>query len=117
MANENLRLVRQILEAQLKEAPSNRALGHSIHVQQVADPLDMTQQAAERDVAVQMLDRGSKQVRRVRSAIDRIDDGSYGLCLECEEEIAPKRLKAIPWAELCIHCQERADNEPWAEAA
>jgi len=128
MANADLRLVRQALEAQLKEAPSNKTLGHSIHIQQAADPIDMTQQAAERDFAVQILDRGSKLVRRLRSAIDRIDDGSYGLCLECEEEIAPKRLKAIPWAELCIHCQEKADNssgqtghmppsENWAEAA
>jgi DnaK suppressor protein len=77
--------------------------------QQLADPVDMTQDAAERDIAVQILDRESTLVRRLRSAIGRIDDGSYGICLECEEEIAPKRLKAIPWAELCIGCQERAD--------
>jgi DnaK suppressor protein len=68
----------------------------------------MTQEAVERDVAVQILDRESTLVRRLRSAIDRIRDGSYGACLQCEEEIADKRLKAIPWAELCIDCQERA---------
>jgi DnaK suppressor protein len=59
---------------------------------------------------VQLLDRKSVLVRRLCSAIDRIKDGSYGLCLQCEEEIAPKRLKAIPWAELSISSQERADN-------
>jgi hypothetical protein len=66
----------------------------------------MTQLAAEQDVAMQRLDRELTLVRRVRSAIDRVKDGTYGICLQCEEEIAPKRLRAIPWAELCIHCQE-----------
>ena len=104
------RLVRQILESQLRDAASSCASRESIRIDQVADPVDMTQQAAEREMAVETLDRGSVLVRRVRSAIGRLDDGSYGICLECEEEIAPKRLKALPWAELCIGCQEKADN-------
>ncbi|HXJ88275.1 MAG TPA: TraR/DksA C4-type zinc finger protein [Candidatus Binatia bacterium] len=40
--------------------------------------------------------------------------------MHCEDEIAPKRLKAIPWAELCIGCQEKADDlasASWEEAA
>ena len=61
-------------------------------------------------MAVHNLDRDSALVRRLRSAIKRLNDGTYGVCLECEEEIAPKRLKAIPWAELCIQCQETADR-------
>ena len=59
---------------------------------------------------VQILDRESVLARRIRSAIDRIEGGAYGICLECEEEISPRRLNALPWAELCIHCQERADE-------
>ena len=106
----DLKPVREILESQLKKAASTRVLDDSIRIQQHADPVDMTQEAAERDVAVQILDRESALARRLRSAIDRIDDGSYGICLQCEEEIAPKRLKAIPWAELCIQCQEKADG-------
>jgi DnaK suppressor protein len=107
----DLKLVRETLESRLKEAASTRALGgDSIRIQQLADPVDVTQEMTERDVAVQILDRESAVRRRLRAAIDRILDGSYGICLECEEEISPKRLKAIPWAELCIHCQERADD-------
>ena len=108
--NADLKLVRQILESRLEEATCSRGLGDSIVIQQFADPIDMTQEAAERDVAVQILDRESLLARRLRSAIDRIKGGAYGICLQCEEEIAPKRLKAIPWAELCIHCQERSDD-------
>ena len=109
MITQDLKLVRHLLDSQLKKAGSSRTAGDSIRIQQVADPVDMTQEAVARDIAVQILDCESTLLRRLRSAIDRIDDGSYGICLECEEEIAPKRLKAIPWAELCISCQERAD--------
>ena len=109
MITEDLKLIRQQLDSQLKKAGSSLSAGDSIRIQRVADPIDMTQEALARDMAVQILDRESTLVRRLRSAIERIDDGSYGLCLECEERISPKRLKAIPWAELCISCQESAD--------
>jgi DnaK suppressor protein len=108
--NADIKMAQQILESQLREAAPSRGLSDSIRIQQFADPVDMTQEAVERDLAVQILDRESALVRRLRSAIDRVRDGSYGICLECEEEISPKRLKAIPWADLCIDCQERADD-------
>lgn len=106
----NRETVRRVLESRLKGAPQTLGLRESIHIHQVADPLDVTQQAADREVAVQNLNRESSLARQLRSAIQRLDDGSYGVCLHCEEEIAPKRLNAIPWAELCIHCQEKADR-------
>ncbi len=46
------------------------------------------------------------QLRLVKEALDRMDAGGYGVCLACEEPIAEKRLKAIPWARYCLHCQE-----------
>ena len=102
--------VRRMLESRLKGALPTRGLRESIHIHHVADPLDITQQAADREVAVQNLDRESALARQLRSAIQRVDDKSYGVCLQCEEEIAPNRLKAIPWAEFCIRCQEQADR-------
>ena len=106
----NLETTRQILEARLQAAAPSRGLRDAIRIHQVADPLDMTQQAAEREIAVHNLDRDSTLVQRLRAAIERLNDGTYGVCLQCEEQIAPKRLKAIPWAELCIICQEAADR-------
>ena len=106
----NLGTVRRMLESRLKGALPTRGLRESIHIYHAADPLDITQQAADREVAVQNLDRESTLARQLRSAIQRVDDGSYGVCLQCEEEIAPNRLKAIPWAEFCISCQEQADR-------
>jgi len=109
--NTNLTSVRQILESKLRETALTGGLRESIRINQVADSVDMTREAVEREMAVHSLDRDSALVRRLRSAIERLNDGSYGVCQECEEEIAPKRLKAIPWAERCIHCQEAADSQ------
>ena len=68
------------------------------------------QHAAERELAIRNLDRESNLLRNVRSALRRIEDGSFGICLHCEEEISPKRLNAVPWAPFCIQCQEQADR-------
>jgi DnaK suppressor protein len=46
----------------------------------------------------------------VRTALQRIADGTYGTCFRCEREIAPKRLKALPWAAYCLACQTSADS-------
>ena len=70
----------------------------------------MNSQAAEREITGQYLGHSSTLARRIRSAIERLNNGSYGVCLRCEENIASKRLRALPWAELCIQCQEDADR-------
>jgi len=69
----------------------------------------------EEDLALQsheewiFLNRNSIDVmllREIREALERIDDGEYGHCGECDEPISKKRLEAIPWARHCIECQE-----------
>jgi DnaK suppressor protein len=106
----NLELVKEVLKSKMKESRATTRSRDSIRIQQAADPVDMTQEAAERETAMENLDRETALARRVRAAMERIDRGSYGVCLECQEPISPKRLKAIPWAELCIICQEWADR-------
>ena len=49
-------------------------------------------------------------LKMVSEALDRIEDGSYGQCAACEEEINSKRLEAVPWARYCLHCQERLEQ-------
>jgi len=50
------------------------------------------------------------QLRLVNEALDRLESGDYGICLECEEPIAPKRLQAVSWARYCVKCQERINR-------
>ena len=51
------------------------------------------------------------QLRLVDEALDRLDSGDYGICLACEEAIAPKRLRALSWARYCVKCQESMNEE------
>ena len=51
------------------------------------------------------------ELRLVEEALDRIASGDFGICLECDEPIAPKRLQAMSWARYCVRCQERLGAE------
>ncbi len=46
----------------------------------------------------------------VNEALERLKNGSYGLCVACHEEVQTKRLEAVPWARHCIECQEKQDQ-------
>jgi RNA polymerase-binding transcription factor DksA len=48
--------------------------------------------------------------RQVSDALERIDNGNYGLCLNCGQPIPPKRLAALPWVAFCIACQEETET-------
>jgi DnaK suppressor protein len=83
----------------------------AVAIETSADALDQIQHMVERELALQTLGRESTFLRETRAALQRIDSGAFGLCGDCEEEINPKRLAAVPWAARCIECQERADRE------
>ena len=53
---------------------------------------------------------GHDQLSLIRSALDRIGEGSYGECLQCGNTIGTKRLEALPWTPYCIDCQEKIEN-------
>lgn len=110
MTKTELNKYRNILEtkqAELEHVIRNR---EAITIEKSPDALDEVQHAAERELAIRNLDRESALLRNVRGALRRIDDGSYGVCLHCEEDISPKRLNAVPWTPFCIQCQEAADR-------
>ena len=50
-------------------------------------------------------------LNEIEDAIKRIEDGTYGVCEECEKLISVKRLKAVPYARLCIKCQEGLEKK------
>lgn len=110
MTKTELNKYREILEtkqAELAQVLRNR---DGITIEKSPDALDEVQNAAERELAIRNLDRESNLLRNVRAALHRIDEGTYGICLHCEEDISPKRLNAVPWAAYCIACQESADR-------
>jgi DnaK suppressor protein len=82
-----------------------------IAIEKSADQMDEIQYASERDLAIRNVDRDSALLRQVKASLGRIHDGSFGICMECDEAISPKRLAAVPWAPRCIQCQNAADRE------
>ena len=80
-----------------------------IVIEKTADELDQMSHANDREFAVRSLEAESKKLRETRAALRRLHEGSYGICAECEEEISPRRLAAMPTAALCIRCQEAND--------
>lgn len=79
-------------------------------IETVADPLDEIQLAVERELAIENADRVSATLASIRTALQRIEDGTYGICEDCDEDIAQKRLAAVPWALRCVKCQEAFEN-------
>ncbi|MGH9628287.1 MAG: TraR/DksA family transcriptional regulator, partial [Bryobacteraceae bacterium] len=94
-------------QAELIEVIRNR---DGITIEKSPDALDEVQNAAERELAIRNLDRESSMLRLVRAALRRIEEGHFGVCIHCEEEISPKRIAAVPWTPYCIQCQEQADK-------
>ena len=115
MTTQEMMKFRFALEQELAALNGSPAGREALEVSREADPLDVTQSAAARDFAVDNINRIARKRREIREAIERIQDGSYGECLRCEEPIAPKRLQAVPWAAHCIRCQELIDAEGGAE--
>jgi DnaK suppressor protein len=101
----------QILEQKQAELVQELRVRDGIAIEKSADPMDEIQYATERDLALRSVGLESSLLREVRAALRRIRDGSFGTCIECESAISRKRLQAVPWASLCIKCQDTADGD------
>lgn len=110
MTKTELNKYKQILEAKLAELSQAVREREGIAIEKTPDAIDEVQHAAERELAIRNLDRETQLLRNVRATLQRIADGSFGICLRCDEEISPKRLNAVPWTPYCISCQEYMDK-------
>jgi len=110
MTKAELEKAKKVLEAKMAELSGSLRNRDEIVIEKAPDALDEVQLAGERELAIRNLDRDSNMLRQIRRALNRIADGSYGVCLHCEEEISPKRIAAVPWAAYCIKCQEQVDR-------
>ena len=100
----------RILEAKRAELSAGTANRDEIRIENAAEDFDRIQQRMNREVAIRNLDRESKLLKSVEEALERIEIGSFGVCVRCDQEIPEKRLKAVPWASHCVSCQEKLDG-------
>lgn len=69
-----------------------------------ADSEEQAQELENEEVIEGLDETYIEQLGKIEAALTRIDKGTYGICVECEEPIAPARLKAVPFASHCIEC-------------
>ena len=99
------------LEAKLEDLLKLSGDRESLEIQPTADPLDQVRSSTDRDMAVETLNQQARSIHEIRSALDRIEEDSYGCCERCEEPIPAKRLDALPWARMCVNCQSATEAE------
>ena len=110
MTQTEINKYKAMLEARQAELSAGLRNREDIAIEKTPDAIDEVQLAGERELAIRNLDRESNLLRNVKGALVRIADGSYGVCMHCEEDIKIKRLDAVPWTKYCIRCQEAADR-------
>jgi len=71
------------------------------------DFVDQASDDNEVHVNIKLLQTDAKLLRAIEAAIGRIENGSFGICTSCEEEISAARLNAVPWSSVCIACKEK----------
>jgi DnaK suppressor protein len=76
-----------------------------------SDPADRASAESDRSFTLRLRDRDRKLVKKIKEAMERIEDGSFGECEACGEEIGVPRLKARPVTTLCIKCKSKQEEE------
>lgn len=83
-----------------------------ISEEDLADEADLASHMVHQQISCSIKERELGKLRRIDMALERVNDGSFGHCEECSEEIGIKRLENQPWVELCIvHAEEKEREE------
>lgn len=107
MSKSNLEEVKEKLLAE-REILIQKLKGNDLSVDdsETPDPVDLAVRNYSKNVMLAVSENESKQLALIDEALLRIEDDEYGVCQNCEKEINPKRLAALPWARYCLDCQE-----------
>src|SRR5439155_13305029 len=76
------------------------------------DWIDQSSQESDVYVRLALKQTDAKLLRAIEEAIHRLDNGTYGICLDCENEIPGVRLDAVPWTRVCVECKEKQPPKP-----
>jgi len=112
MRPEDLAYFKTLLTQQLEEllTTAERTVGQLVNSDgPPADPLDQASLDTDRNYTLRIRDRESHLIRKIKSALSKIEDGSFGICDECGNEIALARLMARPVTSYCIHCKTQME--------
>lgn len=105
---EKLRAQKKQLESVMISAvEQGREIGAP---EETKDPVDRAVHSYQKEMLYTQGTNGASQLVLVNEALERIQEGTYAVCLRCEREIGQKRLEALPWTPFCIECQEQLER-------
>lgn len=107
MSKLNLKDIKQRLLAE-RDILIDKLKGNDLSIDdsETPDPVDLAVRNYSKNVMLAVSENESRQLALIDEALLRIEDKEYGPCQNCENDINPKRLAAIPWARYCLNCQE-----------
>lgn len=114
MEQEKIDEFRKILQAQLDELLKEAGKTVSEMTDEKTnfpDPTDRASLESDRNFELRIRDRERKLIAKIREALERIDEGTFGICESCEEDIAEARLRARPVTTLCIDCKTEQERQ------
>ena len=112
MKEKDIKYFRVVLTNQLEELlnrSDNTVLDMTAPKENLPDPTDRASFESDRDLTLRIRDRESKLIKKIKLALDRIEDNTFGVCEKCGEDISIARLKARPVTTQCIDCKTKEE--------
>ena len=113
MDKEKLKHFKKLLELRLEELLSeadNTVSSMTISKEDFPDPTDRASHESDRNFMLRIRDRERKLILKIKNALEKIENGEFGICEGCGEEISEERLEVRPVTTLCIHCKKEAED-------
>ncbi|MGD8980373.1 MAG: RNA polymerase-binding protein DksA [Desulfobacterales bacterium] len=112
MKKKDIDYFKEFLNDRLEELLShadNTVSGMTAPKENFPDPTDRASLEADRNFMLRIRDRENKLIKKIKKALDRIENGTFGICEKCGEDISVKRLKARPVTTHCIDCKTKEE--------
>lgn len=103
-------LYEELLRQRERVAKDMHTEYEEIEASELSDWVDLASASHERELSIILNGNKDEVLLKIDQALEMIKNGTYGVCLNCKQPIARERLKAIPFARLCIHCQEKLER-------
>ena len=100
MLNERRREITSEVQGRIRVARSEQTVGD------VVDAVETSEADIQEDIEFALLQMKAETLNKINEALARLEDGTYGYCFECGEDIAEQRLRALPFAVRCKDCEE-----------
>jgi len=121
MDRKKLKVARQKLEQEYEDLSKSMKRGRlsadEIMVENTEDEGDLAIISHARELFYNLQEGALARLRSIEEAMEALERGRYGECIRCDDDINERRLEVVPWATMCIRCQEETEMEASSQTA